>query len=63
LSSGDVDYRIAAQLSNADRRAVADLVIENNGSVEELSVVVHTLIAQLRSGIPLGKVSVSAHNP
>jgi dephospho-CoA kinase len=40
LDRADVERRIAAQLSNGERRARADVVIENEGSLAELRAAV-----------------------
>jgi dephospho-CoA kinase len=42
LAAEDVGKRIAAQLSDAERRQFADVVIENTGSINDLSARVQT---------------------
>jgi dephospho-CoA kinase len=41
ISAADVEARIAAQLSDDQRRAYADVVIENSGSVDDLRRQLH----------------------
>lgn len=43
LAPDDVLRRVDAQLADAERRKVADVVIENRGSIEELQVQVRSL--------------------
>jgi dephospho-CoA kinase len=48
LSAEDVERRMGAQLSDAERRRVADLVIENDGTREELRARVEAAWRTLR---------------
>jgi dephospho-CoA kinase len=48
----DVDARLANQAGDAARRAAADVVIENGGSLEELEAQVTALWEQLRPAAP-----------
>jgi dephospho-CoA kinase len=43
VTAEEADRRLAAQLSNAERRRAADVVLENNGSEEALAEAVRTL--------------------
>jgi dephospho-CoA kinase len=49
LARAEVEQRIDAQMSNAERRRVADLVIENDGTVAELRAQVEAAWHALRS--------------
>lgn len=46
FSEHDAHARIAAQMSNEDRRAIVDRVITNNGSLEEFQDAVTSLILE-----------------
>ena len=48
MDEGDVRRRLAAQASDEDRERVADLVIPNDGSRQDLEVRVDGLWAALR---------------
>jgi len=48
LSRADVEQRIDAQISNAERRRVADVVIENDGTLAELRAQVEAAWRALR---------------
>jgi dephospho-CoA kinase len=48
LSRADVEQRIDAQISNAERRRVADVVIENDGTLAELRAQVEAAWRGLR---------------
>ena len=50
LTEAEARARIAAQLPPAEKRARADHVIENDGSLAELVVQVEALLERLRSG-------------
>jgi len=49
MSEDDARRRMAAQVSDAERVAVADLVIDNAGSVDDLSERVGEVWRELRS--------------
>jgi dephospho-CoA kinase len=49
LTRDDVERRIDAQMSNAERRQAADLVIDNNGSLAELRAQVEKAWHALRA--------------
>lgn len=51
LSSEEAAARLAAQLSNEERRRRADLVIENDGTIEELSRAVDEAWSRLESRV------------
>jgi len=51
MSEEQARARIAAQLTNDERRAHADVVIENDGSVEELERAVEDAWAKLANGV------------
>jgi dephospho-CoA kinase len=51
MAPADARERMAAQASDAQRRSVADEVIENNGSLTELSARVGALWDRLATGI------------
>ncbi len=46
LTAGDARARIAAQASDEERRAVADVVLDNSGTQEELAQQVHRFWAE-----------------
>jgi dephospho-CoA kinase len=48
LDRGEIERRIAAQMPNAERRQVADLVIENDGTLAELRAQVEAAWRGLR---------------
>ena len=50
LPAEDVERRIHAQIGDAERRRFAQVVIENNGSVDELRAQVKTAWARLTEG-------------
>lgn len=50
LSAEDAEARIRAQLTNEKRREYADLVIENDGSLDELSAAVDDAWSKSRNG-------------
>ena len=50
LLADDVDRRIRSQIGDADRRRFAQVVIENNGSVDELRAHVAAVWAHLTTG-------------
>ena len=50
MSAEDAEARIRAQLTNEKRRAYAGLVIENDGTLEELSAAVDEAWSKLRNG-------------
>ena len=50
LGSDDARRRIAAQMSQADKVARADFVVDNSGSLEELEVQVEKLWRELSAG-------------
>jgi dephospho-CoA kinase len=43
LKSYEIDYRIGAQATDEDRASIANFVIENNGTVEELEKAIREL--------------------
>ena len=47
VDAAAVEARINAQLSNAERRAAADVVIDNSGTLEEMQQQLKTLWSQL----------------
>lgn len=47
MTEADARARMAAQATREQRRAVADLVIDNDGPVEELEAQVRTVWAEL----------------
>lgn len=47
MTEGDARARMAAQATREQRRAVADLVIDNDGPVEELAARVREVWAEL----------------
>src|SRR5581483_7840875 len=51
MSKEDARRRMAAQASDADRRRVADVVLDNSGSEEELEAQVESLWAQLTASL------------
>lgn len=51
LSEAEARARIRAQLPLAEKRARADHVLENDGTLEELAVQVDALLARLRAGL------------
>lgn len=50
LSGAEAEQRIAAQAPRATRRAVADLILANDGSEAALAAQVAALVARLRQG-------------
>lgn len=48
LDETDARARIARQIGDAERRAAADVVIDNNGSLEELKPQVEALVSEIR---------------
>lgn len=50
LAQAAADVRIASQMPLERKRQLADVVIENNGSREELAAAVAALVAALRRG-------------
>lgn len=54
MSPEDARARIAAQASRDDRRAAADVVIDNSGTPAELAAAVDALWARLRGQIGVG---------
>jgi dephospho-CoA kinase len=50
MSAEDAESRIRAQLTNEKRREYADLEIENDGTLEELSAAVNDAWSKLRNG-------------
>jgi dephospho-CoA kinase len=56
LSEDDARARIAVQATDEQRRAVADEVLRNNGSREELAAAVAALWTRLTEGGALGRV-------
>jgi dephospho-CoA kinase len=46
LSTSDIESRMARQMSDAERRAAADVVIENDGTIEDLRAALGALWAQ-----------------
>ncbi|WP_066529119.1 dephospho-CoA kinase [Corynebacterium bouchesdurhonense] len=50
LDEADARARIARQIPDAERNAAADVIINNNGPVEELGPQVEALANRLRSG-------------
>jgi dephospho-CoA kinase len=50
LPAEDIERRIRAQIGDAERRRFAQVVIENNGSVDELRAQVKTAWARLTEG-------------
>lgn len=55
ITPDEARARIAAQLSLADKRARADYVIENDGSLTELAARVDELLRRLRGGEAPGR--------
>ena len=51
MSEDDARRRMAAQASDKDRRKVADVVLDNSGSEEELEAQIDTLWAQLTASL------------
>ena len=51
MSKEDARRRMAAQASDADRRRVADVVLDNSGSEEELEAQIDSLWAQLTASL------------
>ncbi|MBZ8177177.1 dephospho-CoA kinase [Corynebacterium poyangense] len=49
LAKDDVKRRIAAQATDGERRAVADVIIDNNGSVEDLRPQIKKLLNRIAS--------------
>lgn len=47
MSEGDARARMAAQASDDERRAVADEIIENNGTIDDLAAAVDALWTRL----------------
>lgn len=47
LSESDARQRMAAQISDEQRRAAADIVIDNNGTREQLEAQLRSLIAEI----------------
>ncbi len=58
LSAEEIEGRLSAQISNEARRAAADLVLRNDGTLETLRRGVESMYAGLSTGTPL---SVLAH--
>ncbi|MDI6858199.1 MAG: dephospho-CoA kinase [Dehalococcoidia bacterium] len=54
MSAEQADARIRSQLSNEERRRRADVIIENNGSIEELKQRVEELWQELQRRIRAG---------
>jgi dephospho-CoA kinase len=54
MSLEQADARIRSQLSNEERRRHADVVIENNGTVEELRQRIEELWRDLQRRIEAG---------
>ena len=52
MSSEEAEARVATQASRAERLAVADIVVDNNVSVEELSAAVDSLWERLSQAPP-----------
>ena len=52
LSAKDTEARIASQLSDAERRKYATLVIENDGSLEDLKKKVQTAWSRISTRVP-----------
>lgn len=48
LDETDARARIARQIDDAERRAAADVVIDNNGAIEDLAPQVERLITEIR---------------
>ncbi|MDO4685324.1 MAG: dephospho-CoA kinase [Corynebacterium sp.] len=48
LDADDVRRRLAAQISDAERNAAADMVIDNNGELEDLIPQVEELVRKIR---------------
>jgi dephospho-CoA kinase len=51
MSSDDARRRMAAQASDADRRKVADVVLDNSGSEEDLERQIDALWTQLTASL------------
>ncbi len=51
MTAEDAAHRIGSQATDAERRAVADVVIENDGTPEQLHEAVAALWAKLRAGV------------
>jgi dephospho-CoA kinase len=49
MTEADARARIAAQASREERRAAADVVIDNSGAIEDLEVAVDALWAQINN--------------
>ena len=52
LSAEDAEARIRAQLTNEKRREYADVEIENDGTLDELTAAVDDAWAKLKNGTP-----------
>ncbi|RWZ61364.1 dephospho-CoA kinase [Labedella populi] len=50
LDRGEAERRVAAQASDEERRAVADVLIDTTGSIDETTAQVDALWNELRSG-------------
>ena len=63
MSAEDASARMAAQASDAERRAVADHVVVNNGNEIELATEVDRLFQQLTSDPATGDPTTSEERP
>lgn len=54
MSDADAAARIASQATDAERRVIADVVIENSGRVEETLAQVDALFARVKAGLSSG---------
>lgn len=50
MSKVDAEKRIAAQMPIEEKRAYADFIIENNGSIEQLELQINELLTALLTG-------------
>jgi dephospho-CoA kinase len=57
MSEADARARISAQATREDRRAAADVVIDNSGSVEDLVAAVNELWTRLGGQVGIGDSS------
>ncbi len=48
LTAADIETRMAAQIGDEQRRALADIVIENGGTLDDLRATVHAVWARIR---------------
>jgi dephospho-CoA kinase len=61
LADGEARRMMAAQMDQAEKRALADVVIENAGTVEELEAEAARVLADLRARAPRGDVRLDLH--